>query len=254
MKTLGKILIGSIFTSLLIALMLLITIRFELLNKSFIFTAFEQQKVYAQLPSLVADYLYNNADFSDQERFVYSEFAKKISPAMIKSITENNLTQFLNFLNGQSKNVALSFSLPGLGFQDASGFSWSIAQIPDKTFQENIKLLNGINNTFLAAILVVFAALIVLFLLYGVLSTPINLLEGKTLLISGGLFIVIVSLFCKIFLVALGKELIASQVLSQKVFGLLSASLFPAITTTWLIMGGILVLLWVILIFAQKYE
>lgn len=223
MKSVLKFFFGSFSTSLFIALMLLITIKFELLNKSFLFGSFEKHNVYAQLPTLLADSLPK-----DQ-----AEFAKNISPQIVKSLIEDNLTQVIDFANGDSKDIIISFSLQGLGFENASGIRWSIAQIPDKDLQEKIKSLNGAGNTLTIAIGIILAILVGLFWL-----------SGKTILLSGGVYIVATGLIGKFSLITIGKELINGQEISQKIMGLLSNSLFPDIINTWLIMGGVLILIW----------
>lgn len=241
MKNAARIIIGAISTSLFVALILLITIRFELLNKSFLFGSFEKHNVYAQLPSLLANSIPNDPSFSEEEKLGYVEFIKNISPQVVKPLIEDNLTQVIDFLNGRSKDIVLSFSLQGIGFENASGLRWSLSQIPDKNLQEKIKMLNGIGNLFILAILIVLAILVGLFFL-----------SGRRILFVSGTGIVIISLMSKLFLMMIGKELMNGREISQKILGLLSASLFSDITTTWLIMGGVLILLWLALHIRSK--
>jgi len=233
MKTTLKFFLGSFSTSLFIVLMLLVTARLELLNKSFLFGTFEKHDAYVKLPLLLAVSIPNDPNLSKEEKIGYAEFVKNISPQVIKPLIENNLTQVIDYLNGQSKDIVLSFSLNGVGFQDASGIRWSITQISDKNLQEKIKAFNGIGNTLIVTMGIVLTILIGLFFL-----------SGKTILLSGGIYIVATSLISKLFLMTIYKELINGQEISQKILGFLSTSLFPDIINTWLIMGGILILLW----------
>lgn len=241
MKTATRIFVGSISTSLFIALILLTTIRFEILNKSFLFGSFEKHNVYAKLPFLLADSIPNDPNLSKEEKIGYAEFVRNISPQIAKPLIEDNLTQVIDFLNGQSKDIIISFSLNGIGFENTSGIRWSLAEIPDKNLQEKIRESNGIGN------LLIIAGLIVLAIL-----TSLFFLSGKAILLSGGVYIIIISLISKYLLMTIGKELMNGRELSQKLLGLLSASLFSDITTTWLVMGVMLILLWLTLHIRNK--
>jgi hypothetical protein len=241
MKNALKFLFGSLSTSLLIVLMLLVTIKLELLNKSFLFGSFEKHNVYAQLPPLLASSLPNDPILSREEKVGYAEFIKNISPQVIKPLIEDNLSQAIDYLNGQSKNIVLSFSLNGIGFQDVSSLRWSLAETTDKNLQERIEALNGIGNTLTIVISIISAILVGLFFL-----------SGRTMLLSGGVYIAVTSLISKIFSATIDKELINGPGTSQKLLGLLSSSLFSDITTTWLLMGALLILLWIILRISAK--
>lgn len=252
MKNAARIIIGTISTSLFITLILLITIRFELLNKSFLFGSFEKHNVYVQLPALLANSIPNDPNLSGEEGKGLVEFAKNISPQVLKPLIEDNLTQVIDFLNGRSKDIVLSFSLQGIGFENASGLRWSLSQIPDKNLQEKIKMLNGIGNTLITAGFVILIILVILFFLYGRLTVPKQLFGGRSILLSTGIYVLAISTIGKLSIMAIGKELINGREPSQKILGLLSASLFSDITTTWLIMGGVLILLWLALHIRSK--
>lgn len=234
MRIVGKIFIGIISTLLFITLVILATIRFEILNKSFLFGSFEKHNVYAKLPTLLATSLPNDPNFSKEEGIGLAEFAGNLSPQIIKPIIEDNLTQVIDYLNGQSRNVVISFSLNGIGFENASGIRWSLSQIPDKNLREQIKIANEIGNLLIIAILIVLGILLTLLVF-----------SGKGIFLSGGIFIVIISLISKLFLLAIGTQLSNGREPSQKLLGLLSSTLFSDITTTWLVAGGLLVLLWI---------
>ncbi len=241
MKNVLKFLFGSLSTSLFILLMLLITIKLELLNKSFLFGSFEKHNVYAQLPSLLASSLPNDPSLSNEEKIGYTEFIKNVSPQVIKPLIEDNLTQAIDYLNGQSKNIVLSFSLNGIGFQDASGLRWSLSETTDKNLQERVKAFNGVGNTMIFAMGIILVALVGLFFL-----------SGRTILFLGGTYIIATSLISKLSLMTVGKELMNGQEISQKILGLLSVSLLSDITTTWFFMGSMIILLWLALYIASK--
>lgn len=236
MKAFVRIFAGSLSSLLFIALILLATIRFEFLNKTFLFGSFNKHNIYVQLPNLLASSLPNDPNFSEEEGKGLAEFVKNISPQVIKPIIEDNLTQVLDYLNGESKNVVISFSLQGIGFENASGIRWSLSDLPDKNLQDKIKALNGAGNLLTIAGIIVLAILVGLFFL-----------SGKVILLIGGLSITVISLIIKFLLMVIGRELINGREPSQKLLGLLSSSLFSDITTTWLIAGVILILLWLVI-------
>lgn len=225
MKNALKFFLGSFSASLFIVLILLVTIRFELLNKSFLFGSFEKHNVYAQLPALLANSLPNDPNLSKEEARGLAEFAGNISPQVIKPLIEDNLTQAINYLNGDSQDIIFSLSLPGVGFENTSSIRWALSEIPDKNLQEKIKMLNGIGNTIIFAMVIILAILVGLFFL-----------SGRKILLTGGALIITISLISKLFLMIIGKELINGREPSQKLLGLLSSSLIFDITTTWLLM------------------
>ncbi len=237
MKTVLRIFVGSLFTSLFILLVLFATIRLEILNKSFLFATFENHNIYTQLPSLLASSLLPN----DHN---LSEFAKNISPQVVKPLVEDNLSQIIDFLNGSSKNILISISLQGIGFENTTGIHWSLSDIPDKNLQKRIQAVNGIGSTLIVACIIIFISLIVLFFIYGRLTKPKQLFGGKALFLSSGIYIVITSLGIKLFLMTITKDLLNGKETSQQMLGLLSNSLFADTTTTWLIIGTVLILFW----------
>lgn len=252
MKNALKVFIGSISTSLLITLIVLSTVRFELLNKSFLFEAFEKHDVYKQLPSLLATSLPNDPSLPEEVRVVFTDFVKNISPQVIKPLIEDNLTQAIDYLNGESKDIIISFSLNGIGFENASGFRWSLSELPDKDLREKIAIANGIGNTMITAGGIMLVIFVALFFLYGRLTTPKSLLGGRSILLSAGIYIFVASIISKFSISTIGKELANGKEPSQKILGLLVTSLFSDIITTWLIIGGIIILLWLALHIASK--
>lgn len=226
MRIIGKIFLGFISILLFVALVLLATFKFEILNKTFLFTAFEKHNAYAQLPNLVADSLPAE----------YGEFINSIPPQSVKPLVETNLGQIVDYLNGQSKDVILSFSLQGIGFEGASGIRWSLSQMPDKNLQEGLRSLNEAGN----AIIIVGA--VILTILIGII-----ILYGRGVLLIDGIFIVLAGLIGKLFSIAVSDALLKGSELPQKLLGLLLSSLSPDITTSWLIAGIILIFLWLIM-------
>jgi hypothetical protein len=233
MKIFAKIIIGLISTFLFLVLILFLTIKFELLNKSFLLNNFEKHNVYTQLPTLLTISISDNKTFSKKEKTEYGEFIKNVSPEIIKPIIQSNLIQVLDFLNGQSKDIIISFSLQGIGFQDASSFHWSLSETLNKDLREKVNILYGINNSLTIAIGIMLAILVAHFVFFG-----------KSIFLSGGIGIIIISLIGKLYLATTGKELMRAPMFSQKLLGLMFSSLFSDIVTTWLVMGALLVLLW----------
>lgn len=244
MRIVGKILLGIISIIFFVIFILLATVKFEVLNKAFLFGAFEKHNVYVQLPSLVADSLQNTSNLSDEQKIGYGNFINNIPPKLIKPLVENNLGQIVDYLNGQSKDVTLSFSLNGIGFENASGLRWSLSQMPDKNLRDGLLSLNEAGNTIIILGAIILTILIAVVILYG-----------KGILLVDGIFIIVISLIGKLFSMAIGDALLKSPELQQKLLGLLLSSLLPDITTSWLVIGGVLIVTWFILYFAPtKHE
>ncbi|MDO8583543.1 MAG: hypothetical protein Q7R51_03350, partial [bacterium] len=219
---------------LFLTFILLTTLRFEILNKSFLFGTLERNNVYTKLPMLLASSFPNDPNLPKEDRIEYAEFAKNISPQVVKPLIEDNLAQAIDFINGESKDINLSFALNGVGFENSTGIRWSLSELPDKNLQQSIKMVNGAGNILIIAWTLVLTILVGLFFI-----------EGKTILLIGGIYITAISLVIKLGLLTIGKELDEALEPSQKLLGLLTTSLFPEITTTWLLIGIMLILIWI---------
>ncbi|MDP2638512.1 MAG: hypothetical protein Q8P26_05635 [Candidatus Levybacteria bacterium] len=244
MNIIEKAFFGIIFIFFISILVIISTLKFEILNKSFLFGSFERHNIYSQLPNLLASSLPNDPNIPEDEKISYTDFAKNISPQIIKPLIEDNLKQIIDFANGQSKNIVISIAISGVGFRDTSGIYWSLSELPDKNLQKNIQSMNGLGNVLIFTFGITLLILTGLFFLYGKMFTPKDPLGGRIMLLVSGIFIAAISVFIKIILMIIGKELLNGAEPSQKLLGLLATSLFPEMTTTWLVVGIVLILLW----------
>lgn len=241
MKIIIKVAMGIISFTLFLILIFLISLRFQIFNKSFLLNNLEKHNFYQQLPTILSSSIENNTSYSSQEKKDFKEFVNNISPEVIKPLVVNNLVQIMDYFDGKSKDITISFALQGVGFQNASGIKWSLSQ--NKNFQLNFKFLNGVNNI-LTILIVVFSLILIMLLVFS----------AKIVLFSSGIGIFLTSLISKIFLSIVGNDLIKAPTFLQKILGTLSLSLFSDIITIWLVVGIVIFLLWLFLEIKSRYE
>lgn len=240
MGNLGKIILGIAFSLLFSSFILLATFRFEILNKSFLFGTFQNHKVYEKLSNILINSLPNDPNLLKEEQLGYSQIINNISPADLKDVAEKSLSQIIDYVNGDSNDVVIGTNFNGVNIQ------WSLSKAP-KEITEKIKIVNGLGKILFYALGVELILLIVLFFLYGKLTTPKSWTGGKTLLLTVGINLTLISIISKFSMSVVGKELDKGAEPSQRLLGLLFSSLFPEITTIWLLVGIMSILVFLIL-------
>lgn len=243
MRLLGKISIGIIFTLLFLFFNLLGTIRFELLNSTFLFGSFQRNNVYATLPQVLAQSLPNDPNVPKAERGDYANIAKSIKPDTVKKIIETNFLQVLNYINGESDDIKISVSPKEIGIPGGASITWSLSQMQSKESGSKLDIAKGIGNKILLSWSVVLSLLIGLFFLFGRLTKPKSLLGGKTLLVIEGVIIIVIGIAARLFSLVMEKSMPQTLEPSQALIKLLASSLFPDIAVTWVICGVLVIIL-----------
>jgi len=80
------------------------TLRFEILNSSFIFSSLERNNIYEKIPPEFAKSIPNDPNISKDERGNYAKIVADVPAAQIKNVFERNLSSILNFFDGKSKD------------------------------------------------------------------------------------------------------------------------------------------------------
>lgn len=246
MKVFEKIILGIVFSLLCILLLLLATIRFELLNSSFLFWSFQRNNVYTKLPTVLAQSLPNDPHIKRDEQGDYANIVNSINPQTTQRIIESNLQQILNYINGKSDDITIRIFAKDFAILDGSDIKWSLSQMQQhdaQTSENRFAFIQGLGNKILLVLFIIFSILIGLFLLYGRLTNPKSLLGGKKLVLITGILTCVLGIALRIFSFIIEKSLQQKLEPSQAILKLLASSLFPDISITWIILGGVLILM-----------
>lgn len=234
MKNAGKIIIGILFFLFSVIFLLLSSLYFQLLNPAFVFSTFESDGFYQELPQKLLESLPNDPELSQEERQDYGDIAKDISPELVQNVIETNFTTITAFIKGTTSELIII--IPPLN-SDIKKIEWSLKDAPQA---QGITKFQGSGKYILATLVIDLLLLTGLFFLYK----KINSKKGATsLFIITGIIIAIVSIILTLITKGLSYELLKGIEPSQKILGLLASSLFPKITLTWSIVGIILLII-----------
>lgn len=166
MRTFKKVVSVFFFTLIFLLALIVGTLRFEVLNSSFVFSSFERNGVYEKLPSAFAKALPNDPNLSREEGAQFGQSMSAINPAAAKVVIEKNFSNVLDFLNGKAQDINISISPAELGIPEGATLSWSTNDASQE--RSGIFLIfYGIGNKLLIAFAVLLIILGFLYKLAG---------------------------------------------------------------------------------------
>lgn len=247
MKVVAQSVIVFFFVFFSIVLLLLTTIRFQILNSSFLFSNFQKHGVYQDMPQMLAESLSNDPNMEKADRASYADMAKGVKPEDIQKLIESNLTHVFDFIYGKSTDVTFMFPV-ALGTAQEQDINFSLSQNPE--MEKRLATFSGVGNSLTIVWVVLIFILGGLFALYGRVVGA--WWKARRLLAYSGFSILLLGVLAKIESITIGKELLKGKEPSQKILGLLVNSLLPDVTITWIIIGVALVIIWFILRMSKK--
>jgi hypothetical protein len=232
-RVFGRFIAGFLFLLFFFVFLFLSTVRFGLMNSSFLFFSLESNQVYNVLPARMAKALLNDNHLSQEEKNTYSQIVASVSATQMKEMIEPNVVQILRFLNGESQDItvrisAKQLSLPG---KDLTGSLQTLS----KERREIAQQLQGVGETMLVVILGIF--LLLLLLLF---------FAGRGVLLTAGILTILLALAARIALwvVATNTPLLEPP---QLLLVLMANSVLADIVLTWFIFGGLCIVFYIIL-------
>lgn len=239
MKLFAKILIHIIFLTTFVLALILGTMVFRLMNKTFLFESFETHGVYENLPKAMALALPNDPKLDAETSSGVAAVLNQMSPELFKSILETNLSQILDFLNGESTDVALRLPAVELAITGMTkDIKWSLSEnAPPDIRQEYIAAVGKIRMFVGIAWAALGGALLMLTILYSLLSKPKILRGDSTLLIPSGLLATSIGILGKVLISLIAGADMTGREPSEVLLFQFTNSLLPGITSFWLTIG-----------------
>jgi len=235
-KRFGKIAAGVFFVVFFLLFLITGTLRFELLNSSFVFSSLERNGIYEKLPSELGRSLVNDPNLQEEEKEGYTKIISAIPPAKFKKLFETNISGVFDYLNGGADDITLSLSPSDLGIPFGGDINWSLSKTPPQEFRERVKVVYGIGNILLGVLVVL---IVLLFLLFRVAGRAVLLITGILAVVLGGVG--------RLFLWVVSSNTPVNAEPSQVLLRLLSISILPDIAISWLFLGAVFIGVWVYL-------
>lgn len=232
MKTVGKVIAIIFFVFFFLITLVLATVRFEVLNSSFVFSSFERNRVYEKLPAEIAKSLPNDPNLGKDEGESIARSVSSVTPTLTKNLIEKNLMSIIDFLNGKNDNFSISISPKDLNLTEGVTLTFSTNDFP-KERAGFLQIAHGIGNKILLIILI---SLVILISLYK--------FTGRVVLLIVGIFTLILSIIAKLFLLTIILNT-PSKEPAQVLLLLLSSSIFSDIVWSWIIVGILFLVFWV---------
>jgi len=231
MRGFGRFLAGFFFVLFFLPFLLLGTVKFAILNTSFIFGSLKTHHVYQNLPSAFAKSLSNDPNLSPDEKVTYAQIVSSIPPAKVQILIEKNLSNIIAFLNGEKKDMQIRLAASDLHIP-GNDINWSLSSSPGAN---GFIVIYGISTK----ILLVWVGLLVLLVLLFFAS-------GNAVLLAAGLITLLISIVGKVFLFVIVQNTPMREP-AQVLLVTLSNSILADITSMWIVVGIVLLFLWWIL-------
>lgn len=266
MKLIGKIFLTIIMVPLFVLFMISINIRFQFLSANFWTNTFERGGVYLQLSLYLKNKLESNVVAEGGKLSDIATLSNLLSEDSIKRFVEDNLTGFVNYTNGRTKELIVSVpftatSLPeGFGVSDLGSTSqhmtlsgllkqYQIRGITDAQI-ESMSKYGYYSWLFTIVVFVLFTGTVIL--QYLLTDHGRRLVALGIGLLIGGLFALAMSYFGHYMGQTFASGFVGSSNMATSIAAILIQSLSKNIVEIWLFFGISASVIGILLFFVRK--
>ena len=237
MRLLWRILISILFLPCLLIVLVLTSVKFQLLSYNFVTQSLVHRDAYASVPGLVEAAVNEQKDKSGGEMDIdASGFADKITPALVQQTIERNLGSIYMFIDGESNDVTLYIPAAELGLLKEDGLKSETFQLSTYVQPEGmdkIRQAQGIawilSIVWLGAVLVTVS----LVLMHFLLGSKHRVVGTGMLLFLNGALVLAFSLAIPILLPQAFSGFTTSNEPSQHLIAMFAKALIPDILLLW---------------------
>lgn len=232
MKIVLRIFLSIFFVPLFALFLILTTLKFQVLNYTFIIESFQSNKVYDKLQGFLKAVSVESK----------GETHIDLTPVLAQQIVEANLKEILSFANGQSKDILLS-----IPEQEKISVSKLMDNRVPKTYFEHGQRAGEYS---------LYAWIVCLILLIGLIYTLFRL--GKKdkwtelFFIVIFLIFIILGLLARFFLMHMATDLVKGVEPAQHLLAILASSIFPEIINTWIFITVFLAIISITVLMLKK--
>lgn len=235
LRILLRIVLGIVFIPLFILFVVLTSLKFQLLNYSFVVNSFDRNNVYEKVTGL------SRAIVEES----HGETEVNLTPQLAREIVETNLKGILDFANGQSEDIELS--LPG---QEKTTLNRIAPNFPKQQLEYAQKIGDYSLIGWVTSLVFVTAILYFLMLL-GIKNKD----KGTEIyLITFSVIFIILCIVLRFFLMQATSEWVKGNEPSQHLLAMLASSILPEIVYTWIFIAGFLSIFAITMLILRKYK
>jgi hypothetical protein len=266
MKAVAQIFLVILFFVLFVSTVLTSTVKFTLLNYSFWSSAFGKHNVYNELSNVIKNSVDLQVGNQGGVKSDVSILTDLVTPENTRDFVNNNLTNFIDFLNGKSGElivyVPINRAPKGLLPKNIADLNneMTVTQLGEKfdiggLNQLPFDSLSRVGITVLYA-LIGSAVLLLIFLSLLIVTTEGGsrfIAAGTALILSGG-FLLAVSQWGSIAMDGVKKSLAGNTDLGSQILATVSPALTAEIMNFWMYAGIAAAVMGVISIFIKKAD
>lgn len=263
MKTVAQVLVGILFVIFFTIVLFASTVRFGLLDYNFWAASFDRHDVYRNLAGIVKNSVNDQVGKEGGKGSDVEVLTDLITPENTKDVVNNNLANFIDFLNGKAKEIIVYIPInkapKGLLPKNIADLNneMTLTQLSEKfniSGLNNLPLdsLNKLGSTILY-VLAGSAATLIFLLIMLIVSNP----AGNSLAAPGAALVI--SGLMTLLLVRVGTTLTSSLsgfVRSTDLYNVIIGTVVPPIITElmkiWIYGGIVLIVAGIVLFFVKK--
>lgn len=223
-KILLQVVLGIIFVPFFVLFLLSTTLKFQLLNYSFIVDSFDRNHVYDKVEG------FSKAVRTESK----GETDINLTPKLAKEIVETNLKEILSYANGKSADILLS--IPG---EEKTPLSKLAPHFPK---QQLVYIHRLGTYSLIAWIVSLILILVIAFFL------------NRIYLIIFSLVFIILGILARFFLIQMARDLVKGNEPSQHLLAMLASSILPEIVNTWIFIAAVLGIVAAFVLIFKKFK
>jgi hypothetical protein len=216
------------------------SIKFQLLNESFVLGSFRNHNVYEKIPGFLESALEEQSEDLDEEELEgYSGIAKQFTPVVAQEIVETNIKEILSFMTGKSDEIIVFFPARKLGIQldKDMGDRIPLTTIAPNFPKKHLEYMSNVGKWVTIGWVMAITLCAVLLLLHYQLGRKKKTKATAILLMFSSLTIIIFGLIAHFFFIQITHDLAESKEPSQRIISILSSSSLPDMINTWMVIS-----------------
>lgn len=261
MKLLLKIFLETLLFVLIIIVVISSTIKFQLLKPDYWHSHFQPTNVYEPVAQYLREMFEEQTVKEGGSRADAKILTDIISGPNLELFIEKNITNILNFMNGEASQLFVFIPinllppglLPrGLNIEELTPVDrlLTIFNVKQDLQLQRLSTLGPITHYLL--IISIALSLLLMMILYKITDSGKRLWSNAFPFILSGLLVLILVGVGYVIKVNMGSELVKSSIIGDRVLGTILPVIIGGIVATWLVVGVLLLTLGVGLVFIRK--
>ena len=161
MRKLSRYLVAILFQFVFASFLILVTLRFQILNPDFLLTSFKNADIYKQSVLVFKEYLGGTVETElqaagldelpiEQQKLLQDEILKitsEIDESEVQDMVETNIIRFFGFINNERGDVLLYFPIHNWGLPSLITSQEPLSMLSENTPFEQVMSVENAANT-----------------------------------------------------------------------------------------------------------